>query len=209
MLQLPPNLLITDQAGLDTYLARTADPDADPFDYRGIAWLGRDHAVSTSVSARSFRDTRRTPPSAAPRQYIGFGDNAPVTAGMVHASMTRGPDASGATDCNWPLSEWNKPIAATELRQAASLIGARVGTLFGVDRLRIDPLTTGDSVSAARVSVGKRLSRTVYVTYSVDPSSTAQQILEVEWKVSEQVTLVLTQNGDGSYALDTRWGKKF
>jgi hypothetical protein len=93
--------------------------------------------------------------------------------------------------------------------QAAALIGARVGTLFGVDRVRIEPLTTGDSVSAARVTVGKRLSRKIYVTYSVDPSSTAQQILEVEWRLSDELTLVLTQNGDGSYALDTRWGRRF
>jgi len=123
MLQLPPNLLIEHQAGVDAYLARTADPKVDEFDFRGIEWLGRNHAVSTSVSARAFRDTRRTPASTATRQYIGFGDNAPATRAAVYASATRGMDASGATGCNWPLSEWNKPVAATELKQAASLIG--------------------------------------------------------------------------------------
>jgi CHAT domain-containing protein len=122
MLQLPPNLLIADQAGVDQYLARTTDPKADEFDLRGIAWLGRDHAVSTSVSARAFRDARGTPASTATRQYIGFGNNAPIAGAVVRAGMTRGLDARGATGCNWPLSEWNKPVAATELRQAASLI---------------------------------------------------------------------------------------
>lgn len=122
MLQLPPNLLITDQAGVDRYLARTADPRADEFDFRGIAWLGRDHAVSTSVSARAFRDTRRTPASSASRQYIGFGNNAPVSGAVVHASMTRGASGEPSGDCNWPLSEWNRPVAATELREAARLI---------------------------------------------------------------------------------------
>jgi CHAT domain-containing protein len=117
MLQLPPNLLITDQAGVDRYLARAADPRADEFDFRGIAWLGRSHAVSTSVSARAFRDVRRTPPSRAARQYIGFGENAPAPASVFAASAR-------AIDCTWPLGEWSKPIAATELRQAASLIGA-------------------------------------------------------------------------------------
>jgi CHAT domain-containing protein len=123
MLQLPPNLLVADQAGVDRYLARTADPNADEFDFRGIEWLGRSHAVSTSVSARAFRDTRRTPASSAPQQYLGFGKNAPADAGVVRASATRGGDAAGAAGCNWPLSEWDKPIAVTELRQAASLIG--------------------------------------------------------------------------------------
>jgi len=124
MLQLPPNLLIADQAGVDRYLARTADPKADEFDFRGIDWLGRDHAISTSVSARAFRDARRTPASTAPKQYIGFGDNAPAIAdSVIRASATRGMDGSGATDCSWPLSEWSKPIPATELREAASLMG--------------------------------------------------------------------------------------
>ncbi len=93
--------------------------------------------------------------------------------------------------------------------QAASLVSARVGKLFGVDRLRIDPLASGDSLSAARVTVGKRLSSRVYLTYSVDPSSTAQQVLQVEWKISDNLTLVLTQNGDESYAVDAKWEKRF
>src|SRR5262249_39099229 len=79
--------------------------------------------VSTSVSARAFRDTRHTPASTATRQYIGFGNNVPVSGAIVRATATRGLNGSGATGCNWPLSEWNKTCAATELRQAASLIG--------------------------------------------------------------------------------------
>ncbi|MFN7941434.1 MAG: translocation/assembly module TamB domain-containing protein [Thermoanaerobaculia bacterium] len=93
--------------------------------------------------------------------------------------------------------------------QAASLVGARVNKLFGFDRLRIDPLTTGDTVSALRVTVGKRLSRKLYVTYSYDPSSTAQQILEVEWRISDQLVLVLTQNGNESYSVDARWDARY
>lgn len=129
MLRLPVNLLIADQAGVDAYLARTADPNADEFDFRGIDWLGRRHAVSTAVSARAFRDTRRTPASAAAHQYIGFGDNAPASAApngarLLPASATRSPDPSAAIDCAWPLSEWNKPIAAVELQQAAAEVGA-------------------------------------------------------------------------------------
>jgi CHAT domain-containing protein/tetratricopeptide (TPR) repeat protein len=123
MLQLPPNLLIAEQEGVDRYLARTADPNADEFDFRGIAWLGREHAVSTSVSARAFRDTRRTPPSTATRQYIGFGDNAPASGTFTRANATRPVAAGSAVDCGWPLREWNKPIPATELHQAAATIG--------------------------------------------------------------------------------------
>ncbi len=46
-------------------------------------------------------------------------------------------------------------------------------------------------------------------TYSYDPSLTEQQILQLEWAVARGLTLVATQNGDGTYAVDARWEKSF
>jgi CHAT domain-containing protein len=122
MLRLPINLLIADQAGLDAYTKRIAKPDADEFDLTGIQWLGRREEVSTAVSARAFRDVRRAAPSAAPEQYLGFGHNAPVSNAVTLAS-TRSLSGAGGIDCDWPLDQWNKPIAATELNTARSIIG--------------------------------------------------------------------------------------
>lgn len=119
---------------------------------------------------------------------------------------------SGLSDLSETAQTGTAPGMAAETLlygQAASLVSARVGKLFGIDRLKVDPLASGDTISAARVTVGKRLSSRVYLTYSVDPSSTAQQVLQVEWKVSDDLTLVLTQNGDESYAVDARWEKRF
>ena len=93
--------------------------------------------------------------------------------------------------------------------QAASLVGDRVGKLFGFDRIRVEPLTTEDTVASARVTVGKRLSSRLFVTYSYDPASTAQNIYQVEWLVTDGLMLVLTQNGDESYAVDARWEMRF
>ena len=94
--------------------------------------------------------------------------------------------------------------------QAASVIGERVNRLFGFDKFRIDPLTgSGDNLSKARVTVGKRLSKDVFVTLSVDPSSTENQRLQVEWQVGGGLVLVLTQNGDDTYSADARWETVF
>lgn len=123
MLELPPNLLIADGRGVDAYRARAAADENAEFDFRGIDWLGRRQAVSTAVSARSFRDARQTPASRATKQYIGFGQNAPISNAVALASSTRSGDAGGALDCNWPSTTWNRPIAATELRQTVARIG--------------------------------------------------------------------------------------
>jgi translocation and assembly module TamB len=95
--------------------------------------------------------------------------------------------------------------------QAASAIGDRVSNLFGLDKFRIDPLTGSDrdNLSKARITVGKRLSKDVFLTYSVDPSSNDNQRLQIEWRVAQGLTLVLTQNGDNSYSADARWDTTF
>ncbi len=88
LLRLPVNLLVTSQASVDAYAKRTAASDADVFDFRGIDWLGRGRGISTALSVRGFRDARMTPPSSASRDYIGFGQNAPL-AGPVTIASTR------------------------------------------------------------------------------------------------------------------------
>ncbi len=120
MLRLPITLLVASQPGVDAYLARVAVPDADQFDFRGIDWMGRRHSVSTAVSARAFRDARNAPASNAPREYLGFGRNAPV-APAARMSVPRG--LSSGPNCQWPSSEWDKPISDAELRQARAAIG--------------------------------------------------------------------------------------
>jgi len=95
------------------------------------------------------------------------------------------------------------------LGQAASAITQRVGSLFGFDAFRIEPLSrSGESVSSARVTVGKRISRRVYLTYSYDPSSTGGQRFQVQWQVGRGLSVLLTQEQD-SYAVDVLWEHRF
>ncbi len=113
MLKLPATLLISDDAGLDRWRARQALPDADAFDFTGIAWLGRDHVVSTAVSAHAFIDVRKLAPSTAPRRYLGLGQNA------LPGPATALPD----DPCAWPRSTWTHPVSGAELALAARVLG--------------------------------------------------------------------------------------
>jgi hypothetical protein len=95
--------------------------------------------------------------------------------------------------------------------QAASAISQRVGTLFGLDRFRINPVANqaGQSVSGVGITVGKRLSRDVFVTYSSDPTAVPPEVLQIQWKLSPKFTLLLTQTGGRSYAVDGQWERRF
>jgi CHAT domain-containing protein len=119
MLRLPVNLLVMDQASVDAYKQRAAAGGDAEFDFRGIAWLGRDRDISTSVSPRSFAQLRNARPSAASKDYLGLGENTPpsaATAQLIPATADR--------DCILPLSSWANPISARELQTAASIIQA-------------------------------------------------------------------------------------
>ena len=88
-------------------------------DFRGIAWLGRDRDISTSVSPRSFAQLRSAPPSAARKEYLGLGQNTPPSAraeGLVPAAADR--------DCTLPLSIWANPISGKELQVASSILAS-------------------------------------------------------------------------------------
>jgi len=118
MLRLPLSLLPVDRAGVDRYVQRTRAANADKFDFTGVQWVGRTSRVSTAVSARGFRDSRRATASAAKRPYLGFGQNAPA---FTQVTMASGFDANDP--CQWPLGEWNKPISGRELEAARAVLG--------------------------------------------------------------------------------------
>jgi CHAT domain-containing protein len=119
MLRLPPNLLVMDQASVDAYDKRKGTSEDAEFDFRGIHWFGRDRDISTSVSSRSFAELRSAPPSAAPKDYLGLGENTPPAANTAQVIP-----AAADRDCILPLSNWSHPISAHELEVAASIVSA-------------------------------------------------------------------------------------
>lgn len=120
MLRLPANLLVTEEAGVRAYEQRAAIAGNDIFDFSEVAWLGRDRAISTALSARGFRDVRNLPRSTASRQYLGLGENSRPMARVRSTNLERGQIDPR---CGWPASFWNAPISARELRTALRLVG--------------------------------------------------------------------------------------
>jgi CHAT domain-containing protein len=129
MLRLPVNLLVADDASVAQYLARSEAPDADPFDFTGVNWLGRDLDISTAVSSRAFADARAAPQSDASQQYLGMGRNQPVLGSIIVAAL-RGGEQDEDSQCLWPLGQWNAPISDRELLMAEGLIGAENSELI-------------------------------------------------------------------------------
>ena len=130
LLKLPINLLVTDDASVEAYKARMAGKNADEYDFRGTAWLGRTARISTSVAAAAFRDVRKARPSAASRAYLGLGENLPIGEATPGASRTRAA-LEGGEKCQWSPNIWANPIKADELRDAATRFSGASRVLTG------------------------------------------------------------------------------
>ena len=128
MLKLPINLLVTDDASVERYLARMEAEEADEYDFTGTAWLGRASQISTSVSPAAFRDVRASRPSDGANSYLGLGQNTPIGDSPSGNARTRSALAGG-DNCLWSPNIWANPIKADELFDAANRIGARTTVL--------------------------------------------------------------------------------
>jgi translocation and assembly module TamB len=92
-------------------------------------------------------------------------------------------------------------------------VGRVVEQTFGVDTFQITPLlmdpyqdTSRMTVNpAARVTIGKRISERVYLTYARSLSSSRlDEIILLEYDQTDRLGWVLSQNEDRTYALEVR-----
>ena len=128
-----------------------ANPD-NPADYRGIAWLAKDYALSVLPSVGSLQSLRQFAlASRGDKPFIGFGnptlDGPPGTVHAVElASAVRGAPADLDAVRHLPPL----PETADELRAVAADVGAADGDLYLADRAT-EPLLHQASLDRYRV----------------------------------------------------------
>ena len=93
----------------------------------------------------------------------------------------------------------------------SSEVGRVVEQTFGVDTFQLTPSLVDPNAQssrldpAARLTIGKRLSERIYLTYSRSlSSSTRDQIILLEYDQTDRFSWILSRNEDRTYALDVR-----
>jgi translocation and assembly module TamB len=92
--------------------------------------------------------------------------------------------------------------------------------LFGLSRFEINPVIGGRTGSnpGARLTVGKRISKEMSVTYSTNVTSDPNQILAVEYRLSDRLSFVALyeqastrqlSSHDNSFSFEIRFRKRF
>jgi translocation and assembly module TamB len=89
-----------------------------------------------------------------------------------------------------------------------STVSSRMQKLFGVSRIKIDPqgLTTETNPTARgpQVTIEQQFANNITLTYSTNVSQSAQQIIQGEYYVNRNVSIVGTRDQNGVVSFDVR-----
>lgn len=97
----------------------------------------------------------------------------------------------------------------------SSQLGGRLERLFGITRLRVDPglngvgTTGSEQNAAARVTVEQQFARDLTITYVSNVSSTQQQVIQVEYNVNRNISIVALRDQNGTFGIDFKIKKRF
>ena len=97
----------------------------------------------------------------------------------------------------------------------SSQVGGRLERLFGITKLRVDPglagvgATGSEQNAAARVTVQQQITRDLTITYVSNVSSTQQQVIQVEYNLSRNVSIVALRDYNGTFGIDVKIKKRF
>ena len=81
-------------------------------------------------------------------------------------------------------------------------VSNRIGKLFGGGTVKIDPAFVGTlGNSTARITVQKQLSRQLSATYATNVNSTAQPLLQAQYDLTPNVSLVVARDESGVFSV--------
>jgi hypothetical protein len=94
--------------------------------------------------------------------------------------------------------------------QLAEQAKKRTEKLFNLDRFRIDPFIMGSSTEmTARLTVGKNISRNLSILYSTNLTTQREEIVRMEWELTDDFSLVGIRDEIGRISFDVKVRKRF
>jgi translocation and assembly module TamB len=92
----------------------------------------------------------------------------------------------------------------------SSQVTGRIQRLFGVSRIKIDPNVGLPGISTgARVTIEQQVTRDLTLTYITNTASSQYQIVQFEWAVGENVSLIGVRDPNGIFGVELRFRRRF
>src|SRR5262252_6477675 len=152
----------------------------------------------------------------ASKLALAYRSDPPLPENDVITLLALGQTTSEAAARSGGTGQTGASGASAILSEAvSSQLGGRLERLFGITRFRVDPgLTelgsTGSGQNAgARVTVEQQIARNLTITYVSNVSSTQQQVIQVEYNVDRNVSIVGLRDQNGTFGIDIKIKKRF
>ncbi len=89
-------------------------------------------------------------------------------------------------------------------------VASRVGKLFGAGSVKIDPAFIGTlGNSSARITVQEPLSKQVTLVFATNVNETAQQLIQIQYQLSSQYSIVMTRDESGVFSVVYKIRKRY
>ena len=132
---------------------------------------------------------------------------------LLALGQTTAEAAARSGGATAPSSSSNASAILSEA--ISSQVGGRLERLFGITRFRVDPgltevgSTTSSQSAAARVTVEQQIARNLTITYVSNTSSTQEQVIQVEYNVDRNLSIVGLRDQNGTFGIDIKIKKRF
>jgi len=152
----------------------------------------------------------------ASKLTLAYRSDPPLPANDIITLLALGQTSSEATARSGGTSQSGTAGASAILSEAiSSQLGGRLERLFGITRFRVDPGLAGvgstgsQQGAASRITVEQQIARNLTITYVSNVSSTQQQVIQVEYNVDRNVSIVGLRDQNGTFGIDIKIKKRF
>ena len=146
---------------------------------------------------------------------MSYRSDPPLPSSDIVTLLALGQPGGESTLRGGAAATQSPQLGATTLLSEAisSQLGGRVQRLFGVRHFSVDPdyiaATSATQNPGARVTIAEQFSRNLVITYSTDVTSTQQQVIQIEYTVRPDVSVVALRDENGTFGIDVVRRQRF
>jgi translocation and assembly module TamB len=144
---------------------------------------------------------------------LNYRSDPPLPDSDIVALLALGSPGEASGLRSSPGSSENYGATALLSEAISSGVGSRIEHLFGISSFRVDPFVAGtatESNAAARVTIQQQVARGLTITYSSNAAASNQyQLIQVEYTIKRDLSVVFLRDINGTYGVDIKWVKHF
>ena len=146
----------------------------------------------------------------ASKLSLNYRSDPPLPDSDIIALLALGSPGEVSALRSGTASSQNYGATALLSEAISSGLGGQIERLFGISHFRVDPFLAGtatESNAAARVTIQQQVTPNLIVTYSSNTSAAQYQLIQVEYAVRKDMSIVFLRDINATYGLDIKFVK--